>query len=183
MGGLYNSMFGTNEHAGLITTILQARQRFEVGRFRDAFVEADGERILIRIHTRNGGGNREDQVDAIESMQEHPWYVRDADDNYDYTYADFYFEPDLLWIAANLGESLATTDEERAALADETAEGKATIGVLAAQALVKLAAPPIDMRARWEQMIADIASGAKPVPPDVAAVVEQIADAVGGQQP
>lgn len=124
MSGLYNVVFGENATGPLLVTLLQNVQPFEVGRYRDAWVEADGDALSIRVHTRNGGGNREDYDDEIESMRDHPWFVRDADDNYDYTYADFWFRPDL------------------GSLEPDTA-----------RALVDLAQPPVDMGARWRAVI------------------------------
>lgn len=70
----------------------------DVGRFRDAWVEKgeDGEPV-IAIYTRNGGGNREGYAGVIADLQDHPMYLRDADDDFDSTYATFYFRtPDHL---------------------------------------------------------------------------------------
>lgn len=83
---MYQIMFGRNRDAILILALL-ALTIEGTGRFRDAFV-ADGE---IAIYTRNGGGNRDDQEQAIEQMRSHPNYLRDEDDSFDSTYATFYF--------------------------------------------------------------------------------------------
>jgi len=81
-----------------------------VKRFRDAWTEkgSDGEPV-IAIYTRQGGGYREcycDTVDMLASsthnpegcnaacntaLAAHPLYLRDADDDFDRTYATFYF--------------------------------------------------------------------------------------------
>jgi hypothetical protein len=108
--GLYNAIFGENPLGWVLVYLLQAIQPMEVGRYRDAWVErqVDQDLLLIRVHTRNGGGNREDQAEAIESMQAHPWYVSDADDDFDYTYADFYFKPDVANLDPTILDTLAT---------------------------------------------------------------------------
>lgn len=105
--------------------LLQQKKEFDVGRYRDAWVEYDGDALLIRVHTRNGGGNREDYDDG--SMSEHPWYVRDADDDFDYTYADWWFRPDLT-----------------------------ELNVSTVEALLGMAQAPVEMRARWEAVINEI---------------------------
>lgn len=70
----------------------------DVGRFRDAWIEkGDDGQPVIAIYTRNGGGNRESYADVIADLQAHPLYLRDADDDFDATYATFYFRtPDHL---------------------------------------------------------------------------------------
>lgn len=122
--GLYNALFGNNEAAGGLMGLLQHKQSFDVGRFRDAWVEHDGDRPLIRVHTRNGGGNREAYEAENDSMADHPWYVRDQDDEYDSTYADFYFAPPLEELEPDIG-----------------------------RALVTMAQAPVDMGERWNAVI------------------------------
>ena len=82
-----------------------------VKRYRDSWVEkgSDGEPV-IAIYTRQGGGNRECYCDTEncepvasqhtpegcnaacnEALAAHPLYLRDADDDFDRTYATFYF--------------------------------------------------------------------------------------------
>jgi hypothetical protein len=84
---LYNMLFGTNPNSDQLLGLL-GKTKGDFGRFRDVFVE-DGH---IVVHTRNGGGNREDYEDVFDEMSEHPWYVRDADDDFDCTYANIYFK-------------------------------------------------------------------------------------------
>lgn len=60
----------------------------DFGRFRDVFVQ-DG---YIVVHTRCGGGNREDYEEVFEMASEHPWYEYDKDEDFDCTYADIYFK-------------------------------------------------------------------------------------------
>lgn len=126
--GLYNIVFGENQYGQALVYLLQTRQEFNVGRYRDAWVERDGDDLLIRVHTRNGGGNREDYDDG--SMTNHPWYVKDADEDYDCTYADWWFRPDLKWIA---------NQEE--------------LGPNVVHNLAILAGDPVDMSERWTAAI------------------------------
>lgn len=70
----------------------------DVGRYRDAYV-SEGK---IAVYTRNGGGNREcweEEADdchctgciATRHLPAHPLYSSDRDDDFDETYATFYF--------------------------------------------------------------------------------------------
>lgn len=138
---LYNALFGSNPLGQALVALVQQAHPTEIGRYRDAWVEAHGDDLLIRVHTRNGGGNREcwgcdDEPCtcgvpvANDQMQAHPWYVRDADDDYDPTYADFYFRPDL-----------ASIDPE------------------IARSLVAMADAPVDVSARWSALIAGLSAG------------------------
>jgi len=130
---LYNLVHGRSEIGPALVDVLQEVYPIEVGRYRDAWAEADGDTLLIRIHTRNGGGNREDYEPEIESMRAHPWFVRDADDDFDYTYADFYFKPPMDEIDPDL-----------------------------ARVLVSWAQPPVDVGARWMAAIDAIKNAPKP---------------------
>lgn len=84
---LYNMLFGSNPSSEQLLSLLGKTQG-DFGRYRDVFVE-DG---FIVVHTRNGGGNREDYEYVFEEMSEHPWYTHDADDDFDCTYANIYFK-------------------------------------------------------------------------------------------
>lgn len=83
---LYNAVFGANPDADKLLEVL-GKTKADFGRFRDVFIEDD----CIVVHTRNGGGNRDDYQDVFEEMSNHPWYVQDADDDFDCTYANIYF--------------------------------------------------------------------------------------------
>lgn len=101
---LYNALFGFNPHAPLLLSFLGITAN-DVPRFRDCFVD-DGQ---IVVYTRTGGGNREYYENAASRAREYedseysgPWnddlralagFVRDEDDDFDCTYASFYFEP------------------------------------------------------------------------------------------
>lgn len=84
---MYNMIFGVNPDSDKLLSLL-GKSREDFGRFRDVFLE-DG---FIVVHTRNGGGNREDYEGVFEEMSTHPWYSHDADDDFDCTYANIYFK-------------------------------------------------------------------------------------------
>ena len=93
---IYNKLFGVNQAAFVLLKILGI-DRSRIPRFRDCFID-DG---MIVIHTRTGGGNREyyDEPNSenIEgpwntTMYENPHFQRDEDDDFDSTYANFYFK-------------------------------------------------------------------------------------------
>lgn len=84
---LYNLVFGMNPDADKILQFL-GKTREDFGRFRNVYLE-DG---YIVVHTRNGGGNREDYEYVFDEMSEHPWYSHDEDDDFDCTYANIYFK-------------------------------------------------------------------------------------------
>lgn len=86
---LYNMLHGFNEHAEELLGILNLSSG-DFGRFRDAYLNADGTEIIV--FTRCGGGNREDYEWVFDDMESHPMYIRDEDDDYDSTYCSFYFK-------------------------------------------------------------------------------------------
>jgi hypothetical protein len=86
MSGLYNMLFGENDKAGFLLGLL-GKTAGDFGRYRDVYVTEDH----IVVHTRCGGGNREDYEDVFEEMSTHPLYSYDEDDDFDCTYADIYF--------------------------------------------------------------------------------------------
>lgn len=93
---MYNMIFGQNALAPALLEIL-ALTKADIGRFRDAFV-SNGQ---IAIYTRLGGGNRECYckegiehdcyTENIQLLQNHSLYVSDKDDDFDNTYATFWF--------------------------------------------------------------------------------------------
>jgi hypothetical protein len=100
---LYNMLFGVNPHAPMLLGFLGTTME-QVPRFRDCYVH-DGH---IVIYTRMGGGNRGhwDSSDteagpecqccgciAAHYMPSLPGYVRDEDDDFDCTYASYYYKP------------------------------------------------------------------------------------------
>jgi len=82
---LYNLVFGMNPDADKLLALLDAT-REDFGRFRNVYME-DG---YIVVHTRCGGGNREDYFP--DWVTDHPWYSHDEDGDFDNTYADIYFK-------------------------------------------------------------------------------------------
>ncbi len=97
---LYNMMFGVSPLAGLTLQSLNLTPN-DIPRFRDAYFDAEENRLVI--YTRTGGGNREyyggpngyDNEDYggpfNEDLEAHPNYLHDEDDDFDCTYAYFYF--------------------------------------------------------------------------------------------
>jgi hypothetical protein len=86
MSGLYNTLFGENDKSGFLLGLL-GKEAGDFGRYRDVFVTDE----YIVVHTRCGGGNREDYEDVFTEMSNHPLYAFDDDDSFDETYADIYF--------------------------------------------------------------------------------------------
>ena len=93
---LYNTLFGGNQAAPILLRILGIEYS-EIPRFRDCFID-DG---MIVIHTRTGGGNREYYDEPNSENREGPWnttmyenphFQRDEDDDFDRTYANFFFK-------------------------------------------------------------------------------------------
>ena len=84
---MYNMLHGIHPTAGVVMSILELTPE-ECGRFRDAFITAEGE---FAIYTRNGGGNREEYQGVIDTLAEHPNYLRDEDDEFDSTYCTIFF--------------------------------------------------------------------------------------------
>src|SRR5262249_38381622 len=101
---LYNAVFGVNPFAGTLLNLLGISHH-QVPRFRDCFLSEDATEIVI--YTRTGGGNR----DYYEDPERHarsepesdytgpfnsnlravPGYKCDVDDDFDATYAKFFF--------------------------------------------------------------------------------------------
>ena len=82
---LYNMLFGEGDSTDFLLKLLDA-ERGDFGRFRSTYVTED----YIVVHTRCGGGNREDYFP--EWVEDHPLYSHDEDDDFDCTYADIYFK-------------------------------------------------------------------------------------------
>lgn len=112
---LYNMVHGQSPQAPLVLALL-GLTLLDVGRFRDAWFEktSDGG-LCCAIYTRNGGGNREWQMEAWDRIQEHPTYLADRDDDFDSTYATAYFGLPAE-IPPALVEQLPAELKERAAL-------------------------------------------------------------------
>jgi hypothetical protein len=93
---MYNLVFGQNPLADIILGTL-GFTREDIGRFRDAYV-CNGK---IAIYTRLGGNNRlcfcepnEEHycyIENIRKMESHPNFLYYEDDEFDNTYATYYF--------------------------------------------------------------------------------------------
>lgn len=81
---MYNMLFGKNPDTKTILSALSLTE-LDVERFRDCWIV--GEKIVI--FTRTGGGNREDYPNT--ALVNHPLYLYDEDDDFDQTYAYYYF--------------------------------------------------------------------------------------------
>jgi hypothetical protein len=78
---------GINPAAGFVLGVLGLKPD-DVPRFRDAWIEPDGPKLVV--YTRTGGGNREEYETENAAMGEVAWFLGDHDDDFDSTYA--YFE-------------------------------------------------------------------------------------------
>ena len=105
---MYALLFGSRPDSEKILALVGLK-REDVPRFRDVFISEDDEGPLVAVYTRMGGGNRghwEFSSDsdpgpdctcfgcrAIYYLAEHENYVSDKDDDYDETYATYFFRP------------------------------------------------------------------------------------------
>lgn len=120
-----------------------------VARFRDAWVEKSDDGPVIAIYTRQGGGNREcfcgsepgrqhvpGQCYAAcnEALAAHPLYLRDADDDFDRTYATFYFRAPEEWREVLEGAAVdpVNMSERWQAVIDKIGRGEIGPGLMAA---------------------------------------------------
>lgn len=146
---LYNLVHGNQPAAPLVLVMLGQSAGY-FGRFRDAWVEGqeDGT-VRLAVYTRNGGGNREHYDEerpagpecdctgciATYRLPADAHYLFDRDDDFDCTYATFYFrvpvdaEERIRKLAAETGVQLPDTW------------------------LTDLAIVPPDMRERWDAAI------------------------------
>lgn len=82
---LYNLLFGMNPNTEILLAIIGLKQA-DIERYRDCGFTDDG----IYVYTRTGGGNREDYPN--EKLTSNEYYLRDQDDDFDCTYATYYFK-------------------------------------------------------------------------------------------
>lgn len=108
---LYSILFGKNPQSAMLLAVLGIKEH-EVPRFRDVHLDERKDRTLIALYTRMGGGNR-GHWDGYEGdggpdctcpgcRAEHflealPGYLYDEDDDFDSTYATYYFEVPAEW--------------------------------------------------------------------------------------
>ena len=84
---MYNMINGLNPATFFILPLLGEKHPDDYPRYRDCFVTEDNE---IAVYTRVGGGNRNEGF-GEEELQSHPNFLRDEDDDFDSTYATYYF--------------------------------------------------------------------------------------------
>jgi hypothetical protein len=155
---LYDIAVGDGHQQERGAVLLQLLGGPDVARFRDAWVEKGETGPVIAIYTRQGGGNRECYCRDIpeefaeqhfpsrcsaacnEALAAHPLYLRDADDEFDSTYATFYFR---------------APGELPAGLPDDLRE----VLAVALAALPEVAGEPVNMDERWKVAIARLKSG------------------------
>jgi hypothetical protein len=82
---LYNLLFGKNKNSVIVLSLLGLKE-CDVERFRDCDMNKEG----IHIYTRTGGGNRSGYPNKM--LTNHKNYKYDEDDNFDCTYATYYFD-------------------------------------------------------------------------------------------
>lgn len=87
---LYNLVHGFNPSAPLVLTMLKLTPE-AVPRFRDAWIEVHEGAPRLVVYTRTGGGNRDEYAGSNAAMALVPGYQGDADDDFDSTYANFYY--------------------------------------------------------------------------------------------
>ena len=102
---LYNLIHGENPLAAILLGLL-GLSRDNVPRYRDCYWTGNE----IAVHTRTGGGNREGYQEANDELTKLPTYVRDEDDDFDSTYATFYFKmpEQFAWVLSHLAAEDAT---------------------------------------------------------------------------
>lgn len=94
---MYNLVHGVNPMAGLLLAALGLTPA-QIPRFRDCYWTGE----FIALYTRTGGGNREHYDEPNDDNTDGPWnstlravpgFSHDEDDDFDCTYATFYFRP------------------------------------------------------------------------------------------
>lgn len=120
---LYNMLNGFSGNARIALAMLAIKPE-DCGRFRDAWIDVGGEKIII--YTRNGGGNRESYEDVTEAFRSHPLFVEDFDDDFDCTYASYVFRVpnDYAFLARELApkEALPSLKEKTDAAIEAVGE-------------------------------------------------------------
>jgi len=90
---LYNMMNGVNPATFFILPMLGEKHPDNYPRFRDCFITEEDK---ICVYTRVGGGNRNCGYGEDE-LYDHPNYLNTEDDDYDSTYASYYFSVPEEW--------------------------------------------------------------------------------------
>lgn len=117
---LYNLVHGENPLAVILLGLL-GLQREDVPRYRDCYWT--GERIAV--YTRTGGGNRESYSAENAAMCKLPAYDHDEDDDFDCTYATFFFRmpEQFTWVIPHLSAEDATPEQRWRGFLDKLSNG------------------------------------------------------------
>lgn len=120
---LYNLIHGVNPMAGVLMSALGLNPT-QVPRFRDCYW--NGKHIVV--YTRTGGGNRDDYESEIDRLRAVAGFERDEDDDFDCTYASFYFTPapDLSEAFSRLSAEDATPEQKWTRFFDDLKRPDAT---------------------------------------------------------
>lgn len=90
---LFNLVTGTDPLAPYVLAMLglPSKEFMKiVPRFRDAYLVSDGP--YLALMTRTGGGNRDDYETENQRLREIPGFVKDFDDDFDSTYAHWWYK-------------------------------------------------------------------------------------------
>ena len=85
---LYHLVHGENPFARVLLAALDLTPT-AIPRYRDCWWDG----TYICVHTRTGGGNRDEYAAENEALRQIPGFDHDVDDDFDSTYATFYFVP------------------------------------------------------------------------------------------
>lgn len=88
MNGLYNALFGMNPDRDKLMEIVGVSSG-DFYRFRDCYLNQEGN---VTVHTRGGGGNREDHGDPEDEFGDNPNFLGAEDDDFDCTYLNYFFK-------------------------------------------------------------------------------------------
>jgi hypothetical protein len=85
---LYNMVCGNNPLFQLYLKMIGV-EFSDIPRFRDVWVKIDEGEPFVVIHTRTGGGNRDEYQAENAALGRNPNFRGDCDDDFDSTFADF----------------------------------------------------------------------------------------------
>ena len=87
---MYNMLLGRNPACPFLLAMLGLTPE-DTGRLRDCLLFRSGKELIIYLFTRNGGPNREEYENVTNALRALPWYIDDADEALDGTYASYRF--------------------------------------------------------------------------------------------
>jgi hypothetical protein len=107
-------MFGENANQKEFLFKLLDLSPSDFGRYRDIYTTED----YIVVYTRCGGGNRDEYDDVFMYMEDHPLYAYNEDDDFDCTYASFFFKhpPEYHEMLVEMSKGTITPSEKWQAL-------------------------------------------------------------------